>query len=147
MDLSTIDARKALAKKWATVHLLNPLLVAAVADHESQWNPWAVRFEEGFEKKYIKPAIPAMPTTRELTLAMSFGLMQIIGETAVEAGFQGRFLTELCDPDTGMDFGCRKLRKCLNRNPDSVRDTLLEYNGGKNLGYPDLVLPLMAKYE
>ena len=71
MDLSTNDARLALAKKWATKYGLDPLIVCAVIEQESGWNPWAIRFEPAFEQRYIKPALPTAPTTRELTEAMS----------------------------------------------------------------------------
>src|ERR1700723_1783076 len=103
IDLSTTDERKLIAGKWATKYGLEVALVCAVAAHESSWNPFAVRFEPAFEARYIKPAVPAMPTTLELTKAMSFGLMQIMGETAIEFGFGGKFLTDLCDPDIGLD--------------------------------------------
>ena len=48
MDLSTNDARLALAKKWATKYGLDPLIVCAVIEQESAWNPFAVRFEPEF---------------------------------------------------------------------------------------------------
>ena len=69
MDLSTNDARLALAKKWATKYGLDPLIVCAVIEQESGWNPWAIRFEPAFVQRYIKPAQPTAPTTRELTEA------------------------------------------------------------------------------
>ena len=48
----------ALAKKWATKYGLDPLIVCAVIEQESGWNPWASRFEPAFEQRYIKPALP-----------------------------------------------------------------------------------------
>ena len=55
-------------------------------EQESGWNTFAVRFEPAFEARYIKPALPSAPTTLELTKAMSFGLMQMMGEVAIEFG-------------------------------------------------------------
>ena len=79
MDLSTNDARLALAKKWATKYGLDPLIVCAVIEQESAWNPLAMRFEPEFLAHYVKPVKPAAPTTQEITRAMSFGLMQMHG--------------------------------------------------------------------
>lgn len=146
IDLSTVPARKELAAKWATKYGLDFPLVCAVAEHESSWNPFAIRFEPAFEARYIKPAIPAMPTTLELTKAMSFGLLQIMGETAMEFGFSGRFLSVLCDPDTGLDFGCRKLQKCFSIHGDT-ETSLLAYNGGSDAGYPAAVLQFIPRYS
>ncbi len=145
-DLTTLSARKALAAKYASKHGLEPAMVCAVCEQESSWNPWAVRFEPAFEARYIKPAIPTMPTTAQLCEAISFGLMQIMGETAREFGFQGTFFTELTDPDTGVDFGCRKLLRCFSIH-GADENGLLAYNGGSNRLYGQQVLARKAKYE
>ena len=147
-DLSTLAARKALAAKYAAKHGLDTALICAVIEQESSWDPFAVRFEPAFEARYIKPAIPNMPTTLEMTKAMSFGLMQLMGETAIEFGWKGKFLTELCDPHTGVDFGCAKLRHCLDISAMGGETTaLLIYNGGSNLLYPSQVLARKPTYE
>ena len=145
-DLKTIDARLALAKKWAPKYGLDPYLVCAVIEQESGWNPWAVRFEPGFLARYVKPVNPLLPTTQEITRACSFGLMQVMGEVALECGFVLKFLTELCDPDCGVDFGCRKLQKCFLLHGEA-EGALLEYNGGGNPDYARQVLARMAHYE
>jgi soluble lytic murein transglycosylase-like protein len=124
---------------------LRPELVAAVCEQESDWNTWAIRFEPAFETRYIKPALPSAPTTREITKAMSFGLMQIMGEVAIELGWNGKFLTELCDPATGVLYGCKKLQKCFLAHRDDS-PSLLAYNGGGNFSYPDQVLARVAHY-
>lgn len=146
MDLSTIQARLTLAQKWGTKYHLDPAMICAVCEQESSWNPWAVRFEPAFEARYIKPAIPAMPTTTELCEAMSFGLMQIMGEVAKEFGFQGTFYSALCDPDTGMDFGCRKLLRCFSIH-GADESGLLAYNGGSNRQYGQQVLARVGRYH
>jgi soluble lytic murein transglycosylase-like protein len=146
-DLSTNDARLALAKKWAAKYSLDPLIVCAVCEQESGWNPWAVRFEPEFLARYVKPANPATPSTREITSAISFGLMQVMGDTAIEFGWHGGFLTELCDPDVGVDFGCRKLQKCFQSRPNDIEAALLEYNGGGNAFYGQQVLARVSHYS
>lgn len=155
MDLSTNDARLALVGKYALKYALDPAIVAAVCEQESGWNPNAIRFEPAFEARYIKPALPSAPTTIELTKAMSFGLMQIMGEVAIELGWRGKFLTELCDPDIGVEYGCRKLEKCFAAmrqrssamaKPDDPEGALLIYNGGGNTFYGKQVLARVAHY-
>jgi soluble lytic murein transglycosylase-like protein len=66
---------------------------------------------------------------------------------AIEFGFKGFYLTELCDPDTGLDFGCRKLQKCFDTHGRDVENSLLAYNGGSDPNYPNLVLQYQAAYE
>lgn len=136
-----------IARSMATAHSLDQALVCAVCDHESRWDEWAVRFEPAFEKKYIAPMVPKLPPTEDMTRSMSFGLMQIMGETAREFGLQSNYLTELCDPLVGLEYGCRKLARCMERAKNNVRLALLYYNGGSNEGYPDAVMGLMEKYE
>lgn len=138
-------SRLALVTPTALKFGLQPSLVAAVCEQESSWNPWAIRFEPAFEARYIKPALPDAPTTREITKAMSFGLMQIMGEVAIELGWDGKFLTELCDPATGILYGCKKLQRCyLQHRDDST--SLLAYNGGGNSFYADQVLSRVKNY-
>jgi soluble lytic murein transglycosylase-like protein len=147
VDLSTNDARLALAKKWAAKYSLDAAIVAAVIEQESGWNPWCVRFEPAFLQRYVKPANPVAPTTQEITRATSFGLMQVMGLTAMEFGWRGSFLTELCDPDNGVDFGCRKLQKCFGESHGAPETALLAYNGGGNAFYGKSVLARVPRYE
>jgi soluble lytic murein transglycosylase-like protein len=147
MDLSTLEARKALAATYGAKHGISAVLVASVCEQESTWDPFAIRFEPAFEARYIKPALPLAPSTRQLTEAMSFGLMQIMGETAIEFGWKGKFLTELCDPDLGVDFGCAKLRHCLDISAGDEAKALEFYNGGSNLQYAAEVLARKHTYE
>jgi len=70
-----------------------------------------------------------------------------MGEVAIEFGWKGKFLTELCDPDIGVDFGCAKLRHCLDISAGDETKALLFYNGGKNSLYPAQVLARKPSYE
>ena len=145
MDFTTVDARRQLAMKYATKYGIETTLVCALCEQESSWNPWSVRFEPGFLNRYVRPSDPTRPTTLDITKAMSFGLMQIMGETAIELGFTGKYLTELCDPNVGLEFGCKKLKKCFDVH-GGVEPSLLAYNGGGDPNYPHLVLRYEAKY-
>jgi soluble lytic murein transglycosylase-like protein len=146
--ITTASALDRLAFVMPTAKLfgLQPTLVAAVCEQESGWNPWAIRFEPAFEARYIRPSLPSAPTTRELTEAMSFGLMQIMGEVAIELGWKGKFLTELCDPETAVLYGCRKLQRCFLAHRDD-EPSLLAYNGGGNPLYAAQVLARVKNYE
>jgi soluble lytic murein transglycosylase-like protein len=142
-----------LAAKWAAKYGLNPYIVAAVCEQESGWNPFAVRWEPAFFQRYVVPQ-GLGDSTEAYTRAMSFGLLQVMGEVAREEGFAGKFLTELCDPDTGLDYGCRKLKKCfiehgvlLSDDVQLAAHPLLSYNGGGNLEYATQVLARVPRYE
>jgi soluble lytic murein transglycosylase-like protein len=135
-----------LAKDQAKKCNLDPALVCAVVEQESSWSPWAMRFEPGFLRRYIKPPVPEAPTTGEIARATSWGLLQIMGQVALEMGFEGRFYSELCEPETGLLFGCKKLAKCLEARGGDQHKALLMWNGGSNLSYPDQVLARVRKY-
>lgn len=144
MDLSTNDARLALAKKWAAKYGLDPFIVCAVIEQESGWNPWAMRFEPAFLSRYISSM--NLEATEAQARSTSFGLMQTMGQVARERGFQGKFLTQLCDPDLGVDIGCRKLQECFAAHNGDPETSLLAYNGGGNAFYGQQVLARVAHY-
>lgn len=112
MDLSTNDARLALVAKYAAKYSLDPTIVCAVVEQESGWNPWAMRYEPAFYERYILP-LHLADNTEAQARAFSYGLMQTMGQVAREQAFTGKFLTQLCDPDIGVEVGCRKLQKCF----------------------------------
>jgi soluble lytic murein transglycosylase-like protein len=145
VDLSTNDARLALGAKYAAKYGLDTAIVCAVCEQESGWNPWAVRFEPAFYTRYIEPLNLPDPT-EAYARSFSFGLMQVMGQVARELGFAGRSLTQLCDPDIGMDVGCRKLKKCFTQwtQPEVA---LLCYNGGGNADYGKQVLARAPNYQ
>lgn len=152
-DLNTLRAKAHIA---ASRYELPADLVCAVCEEESgnrdnpngqeTWNPWAIRYEQGFLNRYIHPAIPSAPTTTEIADAFSYGLMQIMGLTARELGFAGRFATALCVPEVGLEFGCRKLSRCMTNAKNDVAAALLAYNGGSDPAYPSRVIARQHKY-
>ena len=133
-----------LAKSAAQKMQLDPALVCAVVEQESEWNTWAIRVELEFYKKYVQPM--NLSDTEEYARSFSWGLMQIMGETAREFGYKGRFLSGLCDPATGLQYGCLKLRRCLYKHSGAF-DALLAYNGGGNTDYPTQVIARMKTYQ
>ena len=128
LDLINTTARR---------HGLPPELVRAIVQIESGGNPWACRYEPGFYAKYVAPH-PAQgkgtcsDQTESRLRACSFGLMQIMGATARETGVDGVFLTELCDPAVGLDYGCRYLAKLarLHQDRHGWAGVVAAYNAG-----------------
>jgi soluble lytic murein transglycosylase-like protein len=138
-----------LARNIAREHALDPALVCAVIEQESAWNPWAVRYEPGFLSRYIAPLYTAgkLSATEAYTRAMSWGLMQVMGQVAREFGFKEASLSELCDPDTGIEFGCRILSARLARAKGDATAALLAWNGGADANYPAEVLARKRNYS
>ena len=138
-----------LARQIACEHKLEPALVCAIIEQESAWNPWAVRYEPAFLSRYVAPLYTAgkIGATEAYTRAMSWGLMQVMGQVAREFGFKESSLPELCDPATGIEFGCRILAARLSRARGDVPAALLAWNGGADANYPAEVLARQRNYS
>jgi soluble lytic murein transglycosylase-like protein len=121
----------------AASHQLPPQVVRAMVLVESGGNPVAMRFEPGFFDRYIKDKplnyVPAgcSRDTEAVCRATSFGLLQIMLETARCVGFRG-WPGELLDPRTGLEWGCRYLRRLADRYlADGGWESVVRaYNGG-----------------
>lgn len=136
-------------------YVLAPQLVAAVVAVESDGNPWAIRYEPGFYDRYVQAApikakAPCSNDTERRLRAMSFGLMQIMGQTARERGFVGTYLSQLCDPEAGIEYGCKHLSWLASRYLDAYgwEGVIAAYNAGSprrdgprwgNQGYVDKI--------
>ena len=141
----------ALARQKAAKYQLDGDLICAMVEQESGWNPWKIRFEPGFLKKYIAPLEDKdkLSATEVYSRSFSWGLLQVMGEDAREDGFAG-CMAELCDPDTGLDYGCKRFAKLLGRidpGPDRQVTALLHWNGGANVNYPGQVLARLPAYN
>ena len=112
-------------------HRLDPALVGAVVVTESAGEPCAIRYERGyrylFQPARVKPK--GCSTTTEINAQQcSWGLMQIMGATARELGFRG-WLSELCRPEVGLEYGCKYLARQVKRF-GSVEAGVAAYNMG-----------------
>lgn len=142
-DLSTIAARLDLVSKFAVKYGLNPALVCAVCEQESAWCQWAIRYEPAFEERYV--AGQGHDPTEQKARSISWGLMQVMGEVAREQGYNYH-LAGLCDPENGLEAGCRKLRACMDARNGDTAAALEHWNGGADPDYAKHVLARMANY-
>jgi len=140
-----------LARAAAARYGLRGELVCAVIEQESQWNEFAVRMEKGFLSKYIFPMKEfqegKLTPTEAYTRAMSWGLMQVMGQVARELGFTGHFLSELCAPMNSIEYGCMKLAAGMKRHDGDETKALLAYNGGGRAEYATEVLARVNSYK
>jgi soluble lytic murein transglycosylase-like protein len=138
----------AIAVETAHAHDLDPSLVCAVIEQESGWNPWAMRYEPAFFAKYVASLYTnnKVSASEAYARGFSWGLMQVMGQVARENGFSDRFLSGLCDPNFGIEYGCRVLRKKLDLAKGDTLQGLLAWNGGGNPNYAVEVLDRRGAY-
>ena len=129
-----------LIEAVATQHGLPPLLVAAVAQRESAFKADAFRHEPQFWVRYMKSS-PQYHHLHPRRYASSYGLMQPMWVVAVEEGLdQARPPEVLFVPEESLEYGCRRLRKCLDwakqfvgaSEKEALLSGLAAYNGGRN---------------
>ena len=133
-----------LARTFAGRHSVDQALMCAIIEQESDWNQWAYRFEPAFKKRYVDSL--NLQITEAIGRSTSWGLMQVLGQVAREEGFTGE-LPSLCEPMNGLEYGCKKLTRCLGQSAGDWTGALLRYNGGNNEAYPELVLSKVEKYK
>jgi soluble lytic murein transglycosylase-like protein len=116
-------------RKTVESHDLPPSLVKAIVRVESAGEPWAMRYERAYrwlwdnEKKrpyrgdpdLITPFIGSSAQTELVGQKTSWGLMQIMGAVAREYGFRDPFLSSLCEPKHGLEYGCIHLVRLRDR--------------------------------
>jgi soluble lytic murein transglycosylase-like protein len=139
----------AQAQESAATESLDPALVCAVIEQESAWNPWAMRYEPLFFAKYVAPLYTNNKITASEAYARGFswGLMQVMGQTAREHGFNSQFLSALCDPAAGLTIGCKILRAKLDAAHNDTARALQLWNGGANPNYSIEVLARIPRYR
>lgn len=122
---------------------------------ESTNNEGAYRPEPTY--KWLVGDIGTMPVRELWGQRMSWGLMQVMGATARELGFQGTFFTELCNPpELGLKYGMLYLRKLYKKYGDWP-DAIASYNAGHpeknkagqymNQTYVDKILKAWGSFE
>lgn len=111
---------------------LQPELVRAIIQVESEGDVYATRFEPDWKYFYIPSEMAKRTHVTLLTerngQATSWGLMQVMGAVAREFGFKGKF-PQLCEPKEGISYGCLKLRQLFDLYKDE-RSVIAAYNAG-----------------
>lgn len=118
-------------QKASQTHDLPSDLVASVVMVESAGNPWAMRFEPDWryvwQSAVFAKMIQSSVLTEQTMQSTSWGLMQVMGTVARELGHKG-WLSELCQPEVGLDYGARHLKDKIKKYGEL--DGIAAYNSG-----------------
>lgn len=125
----------ASVREAASAHGLDPAVVAGVVDTESGWNTWAIRYEPAYRWLYPSRRRVTHPhgvsTQTEIAQQKtSWGLLQVMGAVARELGYQEPFLSGLCMPALGLEYGCKHLANLVSRY-GTINRALAAYNAGR----------------
>lgn len=138
----------------AVRHHLDPAVVLAIVSVESSGHPWAwnpePRYRYFWDVRAWRPfrsvtpaeiaseyppadfrAIAGDPDQEWWAQQASWGVMQVMGAVAREAGFRHAYLPELCDPWTGLEYGCTHFAGQLIWSGGDVARALGAYNAGR----------------
>jgi soluble lytic murein transglycosylase-like protein len=126
----------ALQKRWvsATLHKaaaegLSPALVCALIEVESGWRPWAFRYNAIFFSTHLAPLIACGGMSPEAAPmhAISYGLMNVLGNAARRVGFKLP-LSILFDPAVNLRIGCITLRREIDAADGDIERALVGWN-------------------
>ena len=114
-------------------------LAVAVAQIESAFDPFAIRYEPGWKYftdtvRYAELNMIAQQTEKILQ-ACSFGVMQVMGAVARELGFRENLL-KLSRVSVGSEYGCLKLSQLL-RKYGTEEEAVSAYNAGSPRRTPE----------
>jgi soluble lytic murein transglycosylase-like protein len=132
LEEMSFEACRRAVHRLAAVHGVSVALIEALVTVESNWNPWAFRYEPGF--MYVKEVekfrkLHKLSHSTELNgQRTSWGLMQIMGGTARDLGYVG-MLSELLSPEIAVDMGIRYFKTRCARYTE-LEDQIAAYNAG-----------------
>ena len=135
-----------LIQQTANVYGLPADLLRAQVYRESSFDPYAFRYEDAYFERYIKDTPEARGYSFGPLAACSYGLLQILLETALEQGFTDR-PERLFDPRVGLAWGAKYLRHCLALTGGASHTALARYNGTgpAALHYADAIYTLAGR--
>lgn len=139
-----------LARRKAQEYKVPEHVFCGLIEQESSWDTWAVRYEPAFYNRYIQPLVEkgvVKTETEARGRAFSYGLGQVMGQVAREFGFTGKWLTELCNPEVGLQYSAFVLSRKIMAAKGIISDGLLRYNGGGDPDYPNKVMTRAVKYQ
>lgn len=139
------DELISLAKSIAKASKLDPAIVCGIIQRESSFDPGvAPRFEPAYKVRYIDHM--DLPDDEKLGRSTSWGMMQLMGESARECGYD-KLLVDLRTPEIGIAWGCRWFGRKLHTAQGDTHRALLYWNGGGNPHYPDEVIALSEAFK
>lgn len=125
------DTLPTLVKKARELDL-EPRLLDAVIEVESNWRPYRARFEQGFNDLVATEKFARLQgisrETERVFQKISWGLGQVMGGTARWLGFAGP-LPALCDPVLGVHY-CATYLSYLSKRYVKIEDVIAAYNAG-----------------
>ena len=137
-----------------------PELVLGIIEAESGGDPHATKINATYPYTMMQAKRPAGCSVdmERMCQKTAWGLMQVMGATARELGFDG-WLSELVNPETnvrlGIEFLGRKMSQYFER--DGIEGVVAAYNGGAprrrpdgkfvNQSYVDRVMKSAGRYK
>jgi len=133
-------------------HTLDPQLVEAIVQVESGGQTDAFRFEPKFWSRYLAK-LPDYRGANPRRVSASYGLMQIMYQTAKERGFDGQ-PEELFCPDVNLEWGCTHLRFLIEWSQSyttvsparQIEAAVAAWNGGRGGNQPTEALLRNGRY-
>lgn len=123
-------AYRDLVVRTAATYRLDPTLLQAQVLVESSGDPSAFRYEREYFYRYLKSNPDAKGFKYGPLAACSYGLLQIMLETALEIGFDDP-PERLFVPQIGLAWGAKYLRSLVEWAHGDIEQALAAYNGGK----------------
>lgn len=137
-----------------------PELVLGIIEAESGGDPHATRINATYPYTMMQAKRPAGCSVdmERMCQKTAWGLMQVIGATARELGFDG-WLSELVSPETNIRLGIEFLRRKMSQyfERDGIEGVAAAYNGGAprrrpdgkfvNQSYVDKVMEAAKRFE
>ena len=137
-----------------------PELVLGIIEAESGGDPHATRINATYPYTMMQAKRPAGCSVdmERMCQKTAWGLMQVMGATARELGFDG-WLSELVDPETNIRLGVKFLGRKMSQyfERDGIEGVVAAYNGGAprrrpdgkfvNQGYVDKVMEAAKRFE
>ena len=133
-----------LCQTVGTMEKIDPRLLAAICEVESNFDQYAVRPEKAW--MYWYPCNPEREENKfklycrnlgvwyeaeHYNQRQSWGLCQIMGSVARELGYTGKYLPGLCDPTQNLSLACKLLNRLYERYKN-WEDVKSAYNQGGN---------------
>lgn len=164
-----------LIRSHAHLYGIDPRLVEAVVTKESSGDPWAWNPEPPYrylwdvrKNRAFRPLTPvertseAPPTDFSSLVGdrdhewwgqqASWGLMQVMGAVARELQCRAPYLSILCLPQQGLNYGCKHLASQLRWAQGDEAKALSAYNAGRvvssqGMQYAKAVLAIASNLE